>query len=76
MAGAELLTETQRHLEALCLGLRTREGITLADLTPFSPGSANPGRTLPGRAAYDGAGPGQTHPRRFFSCRQPGPYAK
>ena len=35
MAGEEMLTQTQRHLETLCLGLRTREGITLADLTPF-----------------------------------------
>ena len=35
IAGEELLTETQRRLEALCLGLRTRLGVALADLTPF-----------------------------------------
>lgn len=35
IAGEELLTETQRRLEALCLGLRTRPGVALADLTPF-----------------------------------------
>jgi coproporphyrinogen III oxidase-like Fe-S oxidoreductase len=30
-----LLTPCQRRLETLCLGLRTRNGIALADLTHF-----------------------------------------
>ncbi len=34
-AGEELLTATQRRLEALCLGLRTRQGVALADLNHF-----------------------------------------
>ncbi len=35
MAGEELLTMSQRHLEALCLGLRTKTGVALADLDHF-----------------------------------------
>ncbi len=34
-AGEELLTESQQHLETLCLGLRTKNGVALADLTHF-----------------------------------------
>jgi len=34
-AGEELLTPSQRHLETLCLGLRTKNGVALADLTHF-----------------------------------------
>jgi putative oxygen-independent coproporphyrinogen III oxidase len=34
-AGSEILTATQLHLESLCLGLRTRQGIALTDLTHF-----------------------------------------
>ena len=34
-AGEELLTSSQRHLETLCLGLRTKNGVALADLTHF-----------------------------------------
>ena len=33
--GEELLTSSQRHLENLCLGLRTKNGVALADLTNF-----------------------------------------
>jgi oxygen-independent coproporphyrinogen-3 oxidase len=36
VAGEELLTETQQRLETLCLGLRTRQGVALADLDHFS----------------------------------------
>lgn len=35
-AGEELLTEWQQRLETLCLGLRTRQGVALADLDHFS----------------------------------------
>jgi oxygen-independent coproporphyrinogen III oxidase len=35
IAGEEYLTVTQHHLETLCLGLRTRTGIALADLDHF-----------------------------------------
>jgi putative oxygen-independent coproporphyrinogen III oxidase len=35
IAGKEYLTQTQQHLETLCLGLRTCKGIALADLIHF-----------------------------------------
>ena len=35
IAGQEMLTPSQRHLETLCLGLRTKKGVNLADLTHF-----------------------------------------
>ena len=35
LAGQEELTAEQRHLETLCLGLRTRQGVALADLSNF-----------------------------------------
>jgi oxygen-independent coproporphyrinogen-3 oxidase len=36
MAGSEVLTESQLHLETLALGLRTWQGVALADLDHFS----------------------------------------
>ncbi len=35
LAGQEELTAEQRRLETLCLGLRTRQGVALADLSNF-----------------------------------------
>ncbi len=35
MAGEEILTEAQQHLEALCLGLRTKRGVGLATFDHF-----------------------------------------